>query len=167
MGVAAVLRPKVPMGFIDGTPFVAALGVAEALGAHVAWPHAVVDGEGAELARVSTRAGYDDEGIYVTLELEGDAATDAAADAAAARVDAWSESVAAGSKAGPLAAVLEDYFDACLLMGKPVAVVRRDGTVACKGTLAGMDIWGRVTVKLLDGREVEVAPGQAAVEALA
>ena len=63
--------------------------------------------------------------------------------------------------------MLEEYFDACLLMGKPVTVVRRDGSVACKGTLAGMDIWGRVTVKLLDGREVEVAPGQASIEALA
>lgn len=166
MGVAAVLRPKVPMGFIDGTPFVAALGVAESLGAHVAWPHAVVDEKGGLLARVSTRAGYDDEGIYVTLELEGDAATDAAVDAAAEKVDAWARAVAAGSKAGPLAAVLEDYFDACLLMGAPAKVVRRDGSVACEGTLAGMDIWGRVTVKLADGREVEVAPGQASVEPL-
>ena len=90
----------------------------------------------------------------------------AAMDAAAARVDAWAEAVAAGSKAGPLAAVLEDYFDACLLMNKPVEVVRRDGTIACKGRLAGIDIWGRVTVKLLDGREVEIAPGQASVRAL-
>ena len=78
----------------------------------------------------------------------------------------WAAKVAAGSKAGPLAAVLEEYFDACLLMGKPVAVVRNDGTVACKGTLAGMDIWGHVTVKLVDGRDVEIAPGQASVRAL-
>ena len=166
MAVAAVLRPRVPMGFIDGTTFVAALGAAEALGAHVAWPNAVVDGAGAELARVTCRAGYDDEGIYVTCEIDGDAADDAVADAVAARVDAWGEAVAAGGKAGPLAAVLEDYFDACLLMGKPVRVVRRDGSTACEGVLAGMDIWGRVTVKLDDGREVEVAPGQAAVKAL-
>ncbi len=165
MAVAAVLRPRVPMGFIDGTVFVASLGAAEALGAHVAWPCSVVDGEGSELVRVSCRAGYDDEGIYVTCEIEGEAASDAVADAVVARVDAWGESVAAGSKAGPLAAVLEEYFDACLLMGKPVRVVRRDGSVACEGTLAGMDIWGRVTVKLDDGREVEVAPGQASVVA--
>lgn len=166
MGVAAILRPKVPMGFIDGVPFVAALGAAEAMGAHVAWPHDVVDDAGVPLAHVATRAGYDDEGVYVSCELEGDAADDAAMDAAAARVDAWAEAVAAGSKAGPLAAVLEDYFDACLLMNKPVEVVRRDGTIACKGRLAGIDIWGRVTVKLLDGREVEIAPGQASVRAL-
>lgn len=166
MAVAAVFRPRVPMGFIDGTTFVACLGAAEKLDAHVAWPNYVVDGAGAELARVTCRAGYDDEGIYVTCEIDGEAADDSVADAAAARVDAWGEAVAAGGKAGPLAAVLEDYFDACLLMGKPVAVVRRDGTVACKGTLAGMDIWGRVTVKLLDGREVEVAPGQASIRAL-
>ena len=166
MGVAAVLRPGVPMGFIDGVPFVAALGAAEAMGARVAWPHDVVGEDGEPLAHVATRAGYDDEGIYVTCELEGDAAGEAAMDAAAARVDAWAAKVAAGSKAGPLAAVLEEYFDACLLMGKPVAVVRNDGTIACKGTLAGMDIWGRVTVKLVDGRYVEIAPGQASVRAL-
>ncbi|WP_321970696.1 hypothetical protein [Paratractidigestivibacter sp.] len=166
MGVsAAVLRPRVPMGFIDGTVYVAALGAAESLGAHVAWPNAVVDAEGAELVRVTCRAGYDDEGIYVTCEFDGSSACDAVADAAAARVDAWSEAVAAGSKAGPLAAVLEDYFDACLLMGRVVKVVRRDGSVACEGALAGMDIWGRVTVKLDDGREVEIAPGQASVAA--
>ena len=129
MGVAAVLRPGVPMGFIDGVPFVAALGAAEAMGAHVAWPHDVVGEDGEPLAHVATRAGYDDEGIYVTCELE-------------------------------------EYFDACLLLGKPVAVVRNDGSVACEGTLAGMDIWGRVTVKLVDGRDVEIAPGQASVRAL-
>lgn len=165
MAVAAVLRPRVPMGFIDGTTFVASLGAAESLGAHVAWPNFVVDGDGAELVRVTCRAGYDDEGIYVTCELDGDAATDAVADAVVARVDAWGDAVAAGGKAGPLAAVLEEYFDACLLMGRAVRVVRRDGSVACEGTLAGMDIWGRVTVKLDDGREVEIAPGQASVVA--
>ena len=167
MAVAAVLRPRVPMGFIDGTTFVASLGAAESLGAHVAWPNAVVDADGAELVRVTCRAGYDDEGIYVTCELDGDAATDAVVDAVVARVDAWGDAVAAGSKAGPLAAVLEEYFDACLLMGRAVRVVRRDGSVACEGTLAGMDIWGRVTVKLDDGREVEIAPGQASVVARA
>lgn len=166
MGVALVLRPKVPMGFIDGTPFVAALAAAEAMGAHVAWPHDVVDDEGTPVARVGTRAGYDDEGLYVTCQIEGDAAGDEVADAVEKKVDAWGEAVAAGSKAGPLAAFLEDYFDACLLMGRPATVVRRDGTVACKGTLAGMDIWGRATVRLLDGREVEVAPGQATIEPL-
>ena len=167
MAVAAVLRPRVPMGFIDGAVFVASLGAAESLGAHVAWPNAVVDADGAELVRVTCRAGYDDEGIYVTCELDGDAATDAVVDAVVARVDAWGDAVAAGSKAGPLAVVLEEYFDACLLMGRAVRVVRRDGSVACEGTLAGMDIWGRVTVKLDDGREVEIAPGQASVVARA
>ena len=77
MGVAAVLRPGVPMGFIDGVPFVAALGAAEAMGARVAWPHDVVGEHGEPLAHVATRAGYDDEGIYVTCELEGDAAGEA------------------------------------------------------------------------------------------
>ena len=65
-----------------------------------------------------------------------------------------------------MAVDVADSLDACLLMGKPVAVVRNDGSVACKGTLAGMDIWGRVTVKLVDGRDVEIAPGQASVRAL-
>lgn len=158
-----LVRPSIPMGFIDGVPFVAALGAAEALGAKVAWPHAVV-GEGGEvLVTVRARAGYDDQGLYAAVELSGPGADEAAADGAASRVEAWGEAVAAGSKAGPLAAILNDYFDACALMGKPAEVVRRDGSVACKGYLAGMDIWGKATVKLADGREVEVAPNQAAI----
>lgn len=164
--VSVTLRPAVPMSHMMGVPYVAALGVAEASGVQVAWPHSVVADDGSR-TEVRTRAGFDDDGMFVTCELSGPAVTDAAADAARARVDAWASDVAAGrGTAGPLAPVLGDYFDACALMGKPVAVVYPNGNVAAKGTLAGVDVWGRATVRLLTGREMEVAPEQASIRAL-
>lgn len=162
--VAAIVRPKVPMGFFTGVPFVAALGAAESAGARVAWPHEVVDEAGASLARVNARAGYDEEGVYATIELDGPAASDALVDAAAARVEAWGDAVCAGqAAAGPLAPILNDYFDACALVDRPVEVVRRDGVVVTRGLLVGLDVWGRATVRDALGREVELAPEQASL----
>lgn len=166
MGVASfTLRPAVPMGHVTGTPFVCALAVARVLGGRVSWPHGVVSNEGAPLAAVRGRAGYDDDGIYVTCEVvaaEGRELDVTAVEAAArAAVDAWVSDVASGrAAAGPLAPVLGDYFDALLGMGERVEVVR-GGRVLARGTLAGVDVWGRATVRLDDGRrEVEVAPEQ-------
>lgn len=167
MGVASfTVRPDVPMGHVTGTPFVCALAVARALGGRVSWPHDVVSAEGAPLAAVRGRAGYDEGGIYVTCEVAAadGRELDAAAVEAAARdaVGAWSADVAAGrAAAGPLAPVLGDYFDALLGMGEAVEVVR-GGRVVARGTLAGVDVWGRATVRPEDGApELEVAPEQA------
>ena len=167
--LSVTLRPAVPMSHMMGVPFVAALGMAEALGegAQVSWPHGALAPDGAP-AEVRTRAGYDDEGMFVTCELSGPAAADGVGDAARRRVDAWATDVAAGrAAAGPLAPVLGDYFDACALMGEPVAVVYPNGTVAATGTFAGVDVWGRATVRLSDGRELVVAPEQASIRPLA
>lgn len=158
------------MGYLTGVPYVCALGIAEALDARVCWPHDVVTPEGDPLASVRARAGYDDEGVFVAVDVDvvevpadGWAETDAAAleQAARSRVDAWAEGVSAGrSAAGPLAAVLSDYFDALLGTGGPVEVVL-GGRVAARGTLAGVDVWGRATVRTDNGQELEVAPEQA------
>lgn len=162
--VSVTLRPKVPMGHVVGTPFVVALGAAEALGARVAWPHGVASADGAPLLEVRTRAGYDDDGLFVACDLAGEGASPQLADAVCARVDAWASDVAAGrAAAGPLAPVLSDYFDACALMGAPVEVLYPNGRVAARGTLAGVDVWGRATVRLEDGRELELAPEQASL----
>lgn len=157
------LRPRVPMGHVVGVPFVCALGAAKALGARVAWPHDVADSEGAPLVRVRTRAGYDDGGVCVTCGLSGERAdVPGLGEAVCACVDAWAAEVAAGrAAAGPLAPVLPDYFDALLGMGGAVEVVRAGRVVAC-GELAGVDAWGRATVRLADGgSELEVAAEQA------
>lgn len=166
MGVTCSLRlrPAVPMGHVTGVPFVCALAVARELGERVSWPHDVVDAQGAPVAAIRSHAGYDDEGVFVACEValpdEGDAA--GIEDAVRGAVDAWVADVAAGrAAAGPLAPVLEGYFDALAGMGERVEVVR-GGRVIARGTLAGVDVWGRATVRLDgDGQELEIAPEQA------
>ena len=171
MGVVSLtLRPAVPMGHVVGVPFVAALGVAAALGARVAWPHEVVGPDGASLASVRARAGYDDEGVYVSCDVvsQGEKDLDAVLVERAAReaVAAWGSSVAAGrAAAGPLAPVLSDYFDALFGMGEAAEVLRA-GRVVAEGTLVAVDVWGRATVRLADGRELELAPEQAELRPL-
>ena len=167
MGIASfTLRPAVPMGHVTGVPFVVALAVARELGARLRWPHEVVDKDGEPVALVRGRAGYDDEGMFVTCQISpsGEKDLDAAALEGAARagVTAWGAAVSAGrAAAGPLAPVLSDYFDALLGMGEKVEVVRA-GRVLARGALVGVDVWGRATVRLDDGaQELEIAPEQA------
>ncbi|MDM8270751.1 hypothetical protein [Thermophilibacter provencensis] len=167
MGVASfTVRPAVPMGHVTGVPFVVALGVAESLDARLGWPYEVLRAPGEPLAHVRARAGYDDEGVFVACDVvsQGEKDLDAAAleAAARARVDAWAADVAAGrAAAGPLAPVLGTYFDALLGMGETCEVVRA-GRVIARGELAGVDVWGRATVRLENGtQELEIAPEQA------
>lgn len=73
----------------------------------------------------------------------------------AGRVDAWAADVRAGlAQAGPLAPVLDEYFDACPLLGRQVRVLSPEGALMGTGVFAGLDCWGRATVRLNDGREV-------------
>ena len=166
--LACVLRPQVGMGSLSGVPYVAALGACEGLeqlgvaGVGVGWPADVVREDGAGLvAHVRTSAGYA-EGMFVVCSLSFDVAGGAHADALPAdeqvagavcsailaRVDAWAAAVGAGrAVAGPLAPVLSDYFDRVTLMGKPVELVYPNGRVAMRGTLAGVDVWGRATMR--------------------
>lgn len=184
--LACVLRPQVGMGSLSGVPYVAALGACEGLerlgvsGVAVGWPADVVSENGAGLvARMRTSAGYA-EGMFVVCSLSFDVAGGAHADALPAdekvagvvlgailgRVDAWADAVGAGrAVAGPLAPVLSDYFDRVALMGKPVELVYPNGCVAMRGTLAGVDVWGRATVRNELGGEVEVSPEQASIRA--
>ena len=168
MGVASlVLRPAVPMSYVTGVPYVCALAVAGELGARVAWPHDVVASDGSALASVRARAGYDEDGLFATCEVvsAGEIGLDVTAIEAAVRtgVEAWEAAVSSGrGAAGPLAPVLGDYFDVLDGMGSEVEVLR-GGRVAGRGTLAGIDVWGKATVRLEDGRELEIAPEQASI----
>lgn len=168
------VRPEVPMGAFHGIGYVCTLGVVDALRASnvdagVAWPFGVVDAAtGAPLADVRTRAGYD-EGMFATCEVWArEAACLPAADVLAAgitaRVDAWAQDVRVGrAKAGPLAPILSDYYDATALMGRPVQVLYPNGNVMARGTFVGLDVWGRATLRTDDGREIEFAPEQASI----
>lgn len=165
VGTSLTLRPDVPMGFVGGVPYVAALAVARELGERVAWPHSVVTRSGEPLVSVDARAGYEG-GLFVRCDLAWDAEKnlDAAALERAVEdaVGAWTADVAAGRAcAGPLAPALGDYFDALLGMGEKVEVVR-GGRAIARGELAGVDVWGRATVRLEGGaQELELAPEQA------
>lgn len=164
-GTALTLRPRVPMGFVTGAPHVCALAVARSLEARVAWPHEVVSADGEPLVGVEARAGYDDEGVFVRCTLSWDAEKNLDAAELERSVGegfgAWELAYSEGrGSAGPLASVLGDYFDVLLGMGEKVEILR-GGSVVAGGTLAGVDVWGRATVRLADGRELELAPEQA------
>lgn len=85
-------------------------------------------------------------------------------DAVVARADTWAAAVNSGhAVAGPLAPVLSEYFDALPLMGSRVDVVYPNGNVAATGDFVAVDVWGRATVRLGDGREVVVSSEQASL----
>ena len=74
------------------------------------------------------------------------------------RVDTWA--VVANTPqgaAGPLAPVLGEYFDMVPLLGRQVAAVSPNGLPLAVGVFAGLDIWGRATIKT-DAGEQEFPP---------
>ena len=178
--VELVVRPAVGMAFLTGAPYAAALGVADALaglgatGIGVAWPHDVCGPDGV-MATVHTTAGYG-EGMFVVchVALAGvtpqtvDALADAVAEGVLARVDQWAEGISqAGRAATPLGPILNELFDRMPLMGKPAEVVYPNGKVAMRGTLVGMDVWGRATIRNEFGRDLDIAPEHASIRAAA
>ncbi|MBR1829366.1 MAG: hypothetical protein IJ781_07645 [Atopobiaceae bacterium] len=169
------LRPAVPMGAYHALGYICVLGAVEALRAQefdvgIGWPFSIVDAQTyAALAEVRVRAGYD-EGMFARCEVvalqEGAAPfpADVLVAGVTSRVDAWASDVAAGrAKAGPVAPVLSDYFDLVPLLGRPVRAFYPNGRVMAQGTFAGIDIWGRATLRTGDGRELEFAPEQASI----
>lgn len=175
-----VVRPQIPMALLVGVPWCAALGVVDALRATgatdvgIAWPHDVVVG-GAPALSLAARGGYDDRGMFVRLALAaaGDVSRLSRSllgrvdRAIAARLGVWERGVAAhGPQAGPLAPFLSEYFDLVHLMGRPVEVVHPNGRIFDRGTLAGIDAWGRAAIRRPDGSELEVAPEQARLRAV-
>ena len=168
-GLTRRLRPEVPMHLLTCVPAVCALGICRGLreagdaDACVRWPSDVVLGDGS-LICLGSHAGYE-EGMYVdlALSLEGEGADPDLLERAGAwaleSCDQWEARLrAAGTVAGPLAPVLEDYFDALEGSNQEVDVVYPNGRVATSGVLAGVDVWGRVTVRCDDGREMDLAP---------
>lgn len=182
--LAVLLRPAVPMSHYMGILPVCALGALEGLrplrdDLALAWPGNVVvpdeDGHATQVAcALGVRAGTGEGGMFVVCSanvllgwFEGasaDALTHGVCTSIVSRVDAWAADVAAGrGAAGPVAPVLSDYFDALALMGHETDVVYPNGRVAAAGTLTAVDVWGRATVRLADGRELVVSPEQASL----
>lgn len=151
------LRPTVGMGQMMAIPYVVALGVCDALpNAGIAWPCDVVDSAtGALITGVRTQGGYDDKGMFarVELALSEEVAEDVLA-AVTERVESWAQ----GSAMAPLASVLGPYADKLLDLDAEVDVLFPNGNVRAHGTFAGIDVWGRATVRLTSGENLEFAP---------
>lgn len=156
MEQAFVLRPPVGMHQLMAVPHVVALGICDALPqAGIAWPHDVVDaGTGDLITHVEAHSGYDEQGMFVRVRLELEDKTDYVRSAVDARVDAW----AAGPLVAPLASVLNDYANKLVDLDKEVDVTYPNGRVRGRGTFVGVDVWGRATVRLASGEEIEFAP---------
>lgn len=182
--LAVVLRPSVPMSHYMGIRPVCALGTLDGLrplrsDLALAWPgNVVVPGEGGHVAHAActldVHAGTGEAGMFAVCSanvllgwFEGasaDALTHGVCTSIVSRVDAWAADVSAGrGAAGPVAPVLSDYFDALALMGRSCEVIYPNGRVAAAGTLTAVDVWGRATVRLADGRELVVSPEQASL----
>ncbi|WP_154026644.1 biotin--[acetyl-CoA-carboxylase] ligase [Olsenella uli] len=117
-------------------------------------------------AQLSDAVGADDEGN--PLPVPGfDELAHAIRNHVIARCDAWAAEVNAGrAVAGPLAPILSDYFDSLPLMGKHVRVVYPNGNVMGLGTFVAVDVWGRATVKMGNGKEVTISSEQASLRPL-
>ena len=91
------------------------------------------------------------------VDVADEALVEALAAALLTRVDAWA--VVANTPqgaAGPLAPVLGEYFDMVPLLGRQVAAAP-NGLPLAVGVFAGLDIWGRATIKT-DAGEQEFPP---------
>jgi len=87
-------------------------------------------------------------------------------DRVVAKVDAWAGEVNRGrALAGPLAPVLNEYFDCVPLLGHLVGVYAPEGTLLGEGMFCGVDCWGRATVRHANGDEASYAAEQVSLRA--
>ncbi len=75
-------------------------------------------------------------------------------DAMVARMDAWAARMATMPVGmGPMAPVLNEYFDMVPMLGHQVAVLTPNGRTMDTGTFSGLDIWGRAVVITPNGEQ--------------
>ena len=155
-----VLRPRVGMQQYASVPHVVALGVCDALSDRaIAWPHGIADAATGELmCSLEAHAGYDDEGMYVRVSMPAELLTDLVETAVRARVEAWAEALAGRPRLAPLAPVLSDYAERLVLLGREVRVTYPNGAAYATGEFVGIDVWGRATVRLANGADLEFPP---------
>ncbi len=83
-----------------------------------------------------------------------------------ARVDAWAAAYRQGrAQAGPMAPILNEYFDACPLLGHQVRALSPEGELLATGVFTGLDCWGRATVHTSDGVDVVYTSEMASLRA--
>ena len=155
-----VLRPRVGMQQYASVPHVVALGVCDALSDRaIAWPHGIADAETGELVcSLEAHAGYDDEGMFARVSMPGELLTDSVEAAIRVRVDAWAAALSGRPRLAPLAPVLSDYAERLALLGRQVRVTYPNGAAYATGEFCGIDVWGRATVRLANGTNLEFPP---------
>ena len=79
------------------------------------------------------------------------------------RAKQWEQSMAGRTVAGPLATILDEYFDAMPAVGQVMDAVLPDGRSMATGVFAGMDVWGRAILVTQDGEEVTISAEQASL----
>jgi BirA family biotin operon repressor/biotin-[acetyl-CoA-carboxylase] ligase len=160
MSLEVTLRPKIPMPYYTCIPHVVALGICDACpDVSIWWPYGICNAKYGRCLEIGARAGYDEEGTFCTVTLDGALElTDEMLDTVVRRVDAWEKAVRENPRRAPLTSVLSDYADAQALLGERVVVCYPNGSVVFGGTFLGIDVWGRATVRTEDGRDVEFGP---------
>ena len=160
VALTLTFRPDVAMHQITCLPHVVALALARALpGCAVRWPYDVCMRESGEsVCTLTSRAGYDGS-MFCTVEICGLAEGEQGAKGVIqARVDSWAKWLSGRPRMAPLAGVLEDYADALWRLGEDVSVLYPNGAPFERGTFAGIDVWGRASVRLQDGQVLEFGP---------
>ena len=161
---------RVSQRYVMALPYACGLGAAEALDDwRVGWPHDVVDAAGERVVQVACHIGVGEAGFALACDLWPTSATpalsedqtQAMAQSVMDRVSAWVDEVDKGrAAAGPLAPLLNDYFDRCHLLGSDVVVTYPNGRELLCGFFCGLDVWGRATVRDAEGADHEFAPEQ-------
>lgn len=83
------------------------------------------------------------------------------------RCDAWEAAYKEGrAAAGPMAPILDEYFDQIELINHEVEAVLPDGRVCGRGIFCGLDVWGRATIRTAEGEELDFASEQASLRAV-
>lgn len=157
------LRLSCAMSQVVGLPLVCSFGAASAVpGSLVRWPSGVVLGDGSPCVdelKVNVRF---EEGLVARVRIASDERRsvdlDAVEQGIRTGVRAWEDALT--PRKAPLAPVLGELFDRVWLMGEDVEALLPDGQPFACGRLAGLDLWGRVTL-VIDGRELELSPEQA------
>ena len=180
--VATVVRLGVLMPYVPAVPYVVALGLCQFLrakdeGFGIRWPYDICYKDQA-IASIKATAGYQ-EGMFAVVSIAADpkvlcSAFDAASNTellakkvsalVAQSVSAWEEQVKrARSFAGPIALILNDYFDMVPLLGQQVNKVYPSGNVALTARFGGIDVWGHAILVDQDGKEILVSEEEASV----
>ena len=160
MSTTVTLRPRVPMPHYTCIPHVVALGICDVRpDLRIWWPHGICDETNRLCLEIGAHAGYDEDGTFCTVSLEGPlAVADEMVESISRRVGAWEEAVRTQPRQAPLTSVLADYANALAPLGERICVCYPNGSIAFTGTFVGIDVWGRATVRPEGEEDVEFGP---------